>query len=284
MTVDPSPTWPLKTPLEVALEHRMDAGLLEIPILPHVAAQAMTMTQSAEADAARLTALIHGDQALAGHVLHITNSPVFAGATRIVSLQQAIARLGMRRLGEIVATVIVRGRVFKAPGFEDMTRDLWRHALCAGLYAKEVARARRRNVESSFLCGLLHDVGKPVVLLTLSDIAQQQDLSLERTEIERILRHYHCRAGAVLTQAWGLPEPVVAAAEHHHHPERALSHGELVWTVALANALANWAADVCPPEEILQHPSTARLNLYPDDMDDLMGKRDTVLDTLEAMA
>ena len=54
--------------------------------------------------------------------------------------------------------------VFRVPGYEPVLNQLWRHALASGAFAKEIARVRRLNVESAFLCGLLHSVGKPALL------------------------------------------------------------------------------------------------------------------------
>ena len=48
-------------------------------------------------------------------------------------------------------------------------------------FAKEIARMRRANVESAFLCGLLHDIGKPVILQALADL--QRDIT--QSTIER---------------------------------------------------------------------------------------------------
>lgn len=279
-------------PLETALRARLDARQLEIPLLPHVAAQVIAMTQAPDVDAARLAALIHGDQAIAGHVLRVANSVVFAGAIKIVSLQQAITRLGTQRLSDIVSSVVIRGRLFSTDGlgegFEALTHALWRHALCVGLYAREIARARRCNVESGFLCGLLHDVGKPVLLLTLSDVARRVGGELSLRRAQRLLDAYHAEAGAALTRAWELPEPVIAAAAHHHDPaSAAAAHAEVVWTVALANALAHSltaAPEARNVDALMAHPAAARLNLYPEEIEALVEAWDGIYEQMDAMA
>jgi hypothetical protein len=47
-----------------------------------------------------------------------------------------------------------------------------------GFYTKEIARLRRRNVEIAFLCGLLHDLGKAVLLNNVDKVVGKDDLEL----------------------------------------------------------------------------------------------------------
>ncbi len=159
--------------LRLDLKARLEKCNLDLPILPHVASQVLGMTADERSDAARLAALIHSDQALASHVLRIANSAALGGNSTIVSLQHAVARLGLELLAGVALAVSVRSGVYRIPGFEEETRSLWRHALASGLYAKEIARRRRHNVETAFLCGLLHEIGKPVVLKAAVEVAKK---------------------------------------------------------------------------------------------------------------
>jgi HD-like signal output (HDOD) protein len=81
-----------------ALRGELDREALAMPLLPGVAAEVIASSVDEHSDAARLAELIRQDQSLASHVLRIVNSPAFRGASEIVALQQAIARLGMPRV------------------------------------------------------------------------------------------------------------------------------------------------------------------------------------------
>src|SRR6185436_19119059 len=168
----------LKMPEQVerALVERIDKDRIDLPVLPQVAGKVMALANDPAADAARLSALIHQDQALAAHVLRIANSPAYMPRTPIASLQHAVAMLGVNQLSEIAVTISLKSGTVKIPGYEGDVRQLWRHALASGAYAKEIARMRRYNVESAYLCGLLHAVGKPVVLKTVTTIAAEMHI------------------------------------------------------------------------------------------------------------
>ena len=163
--------------LDQDLAQKFEKGEVELPLLPQVASRVMALTSDPNADAAKLSSLIHQDQALAAHVLRIANSPAYISRSPIVSLQHAVAMLGINLLSEIAFTASLKSGAFQVPGYEEQVKLLWQHSLASGAFAKEVARIRRVNVESAYLCGLLHGVGKPVVLRTAATLAQVRKMS-----------------------------------------------------------------------------------------------------------
>ncbi|RMF17534.1 MAG: HDOD domain-containing protein, partial [Gammaproteobacteria bacterium] len=64
-------------------------------MLPEVVHKVIQITADPESGAADLVKVIQGDQALAARVMRIANSAAYSPTASIVSLQQAIARLGM---------------------------------------------------------------------------------------------------------------------------------------------------------------------------------------------
>ena len=76
--------------------------------------------------------------------------------------------LGVAEVRNIAMAVMLRGEVFIAPGHEPESEELWREAWLAGLWAKEIARERRKHVESAFLAALMHRTGAALALKILS--------------------------------------------------------------------------------------------------------------------
>ena len=74
---------------------------IEVPMLPDVANQVLVLSNDPDSDAAQLAKLIQSDQSLAGHVMRIANSAAYTPNASMVSLQQAVARLGMNLITEI---------------------------------------------------------------------------------------------------------------------------------------------------------------------------------------
>ncbi len=272
--------------LEQTLVERIDKHQIKLPVLPQVAGRVMALANDPSADAVRLSALIHQDQALAAHILRIANSPAYMPRTPIASLQHAIAMLGMSQLSEIAVTVSLKSVAVKIPGYEADIQQLWRHALASGAYAKEIARMRRYNVESAYLCGLLHTVGKPVVLQAVTTISAEMHIALEPSTVHAFLDGYHARAGSLVAAEWALPPQVAEAIAYFEIYEQASSHKQEVMMTCLADRLATFilVPDSFDDSTLREHSVFADLNLYPNDIDSLLSLKEKVLNLVDTMA
>ncbi|MEP6958778.1 MAG: HDOD domain-containing protein [Nitrospirota bacterium] len=288
MNTEIDQTQNLKMPEQVerALVERIDKDRVDLPVLPQVAGKVMALANDPSADAARLSALIHQDQALAAHVLRIANSPAYMPRTPIASLQHAVAMLGVNQLSEIAVTISLKSGTVKIPGHEADVRQLWRHALASGAYAKEIARMRRYNVESAYLCGLLHAVGKPVVLKTVTTIAAEMHIPLEPSAIISFLDGYHSRVGSLIATEWALPPPVAEAITYYGVYEQASSHRQEAMMTCLADRLATYILipDSFDDNTLRDHSVFADLNLYPNDIDTLLSLKEKVLNLVDTMS
>ena len=218
--------------------------------------------------------------------LRIANSPAYMPRTPIASLQHAVAMLGVNQLSEIAVTISLKSGTVKIPGYETDVRQLWRHALASGAYAKEIARMRRYNVESAYLCGLLHAVGKPVVLKTVTTIAAEMHVPLELSAIIAFLDGYHSRIGNLIATEWSLPPQVADAITYYGIYEQAPSHRQEAMMTCLADRLATYILipDSFDDHTLREHSVFADLNLYPNDIDALLSLKDKILKLVDTMA
>ncbi|MEK7760157.1 MAG: HDOD domain-containing protein, partial [Nitrospirota bacterium] len=165
-------------------------------------------------------------------------------------------------------------------------QQLWRHALASGAYAKEIARMRRYNVESAYLCGLLHGVGKPVVLKTVAAIAAEMRIALTPGAVTSFLDGYHPHVGGLIATEWALPPQVAEAIAYYRIYEQAPSHKQEVMMTCLADRLAAYilVPDSFDDATLREHTVFADLNLYPNDVDTLLSLKEKVLNLVDAMA
>ena len=267
------------------LRLELSAGSIELPLLPEVAQKVIAMTSNENCDASQLSTLIHRDQSLAGNILKITNSANYAGNVKIVSLQQAIARLGINLLREIALAVSVQNSLFNVPGQEKTINYLWKHSLASSAYAKEIARSRRKNVESSYLCGLLHTIGKPIVLKSLHEICKKEKVKLPLEDSLKILEEEHKVMSLRLAKEWDLPEQVMQSVEFFDDYENCDNFEDEVCTVVLAHILADDLLEHENTEELnlADHALIDLLNMYPEDVEELLSKKEKILELISSM-
>lgn len=257
---------------------------LDLPMLPEAAARVIALCDDEDSDARALEAVLERDPSLTACVLKVANSSMYATKEPIVSLQHAASRLGMSTVRNLALTHSLRGRVFDVPGHSSRIHDIWVHCAVASVFAREVGRKLRRNVEAAFLCALIHDVGRPIVLQAAVRMPRTIG-TLDEAQLEHVMDVYHEEVGARLVDAWGLADWTAAAVKHHHDPEAATPHEEEVRITRLADLFSHWAL---VPGSDPQHfpaddPVVAALNLYPEDLDALLDLREQILLASEAL-
>jgi putative nucleotidyltransferase with HDIG domain len=271
--------------LRQRLTERIAARALELPLLPDVAAQVIALSTSDESDARELAEVIRRDGPMSAHILRLANSPLFRPRTPIVSLQQALSRLGMTQIRQIAFAVSCKQRVFRARGYEPEVRVSFRHSFAAGLAAQELARARRWNVEEAFLAGLLHDVGRPVLLQAIVDMHGNNRM-LNRQAVLTVVAELHAQVGGMLAQKWSLPARVAEAIAFHHDPHAAKLAPQLSILISFADDIPACDEEQTPDAAaaLLKHPLLPHLNLYPDEVTAIIARRKDFAETLQAVA
>jgi len=272
------------TALGPLLEDRVTQGTLDVPVFPEAARRVLETCEQQDCDARKVSGMVQGDPALAGHFLRIANSPAFAPRAPIVTLAQAIARLGLSQIRQIAILVAVRAKAFSSATRAADALALRRHAVVAALWAQEIARHRRMNVEEAFLGGLLQDVGTPALWQLAHDLGGGKGAADVDAEVHRL----HARAGAAIVRAWKLPPRLGDAIERHHSPlSRGQASGSLDGTVAVVQ-LADVAARVTRQDRLVatmrNHPAVEALSLYANDLDELAARAETVVATASALA
>ena len=249
--------------LEELARERISAGNIELPVFPSSANEVLALCESTDVDAKELADVIRCDATLAGHFLAIANSAAFGGGrSPLVTLQQALTRLGLLQTKQIAIVIACKTRAFVVPDRPERAEELLGHAFATALFAQEIARARRLNVEEAFLAGLLHDIGEPAVLQVCAEVQRSSGRFFDTREIDDCVERHHEELGGMIARAWKMRGPIVEAIAAHHDAPRK----HTVAIVQLADALAQGERDLA------RHPASDVLNLYPEDVAHLVAR------------
>jgi HD-like signal output (HDOD) protein len=270
---------------------------LELPPPPQVVSEIMRLTRgdaaaddSGNASSQELAALIQRDVALAGQVMRVANSALYARRSPVVTLPQAIAWLGMREIRNIAFAVAVQGQVFSSTYFRHEMNDLWRESVITALFAQEIARLKRRNVESAYLCGLLHRAGMAVILSRVGSAVLKHGLAVESSVVLELAVRHEARVGTHLAIEWRLPPTVSAAISHWRDPPQAELARAEVMEVALARQISDEmrtpGAGGELPDSMLGPVSKwmDELSIYPDELFTIMAQRAAIYATAESFS
>jgi len=148
----------------------------------------------------------------------------------------------------VLATSVVR--IFRgARKTSEVTLNpeyLWRHSLATGIAAREIAATVGMEAqEDLFTAGLLHDIGKLIMVLfmqkelwTVVRTAREQRIPMTQAEIQK-LGFTHADVGRVLLQRWQLPPRLQECVASHHAPEESSNYARDVAVVHLADIVVH---------------------------------------------
>lgn len=255
----------------------------ELPVLPEVSMQLLKLTGDVDCDPKDIVDLFKRDQSLTGHLLKTANSVRYTGGQTLTSIQQAVARLGLLHVREVIMLISCQSKVFNVHGFEQDVRHSFARSMAAAAFSQEIARVRRLNVEDAFLCGLLHDIGRPVLLQCLSDDRDASGRDAADDDIRIVAEELRIPMASKLVLSWELPQRLTTIIEHQTIPIESPDCGQHAAILNLAIDLANITLDVETemPEEF-SHPMLDVLNLYPEDLAGVLSRHTEILEWVKS--
>ncbi|MCU7891866.1 MAG: HDOD domain-containing protein [Candidatus Thiodiazotropha sp. (ex Ustalcina ferruginea)] len=214
--------------------------------LPDICIKVNQMMGAANYSASQVADIIIQDTDISARLLRLTNSALYGQQAKVETLSRAVAILGADELRNLVmATSAMRTFTNIPDELVNMT-DYWRHSVTTGVMSQILAKhCNTLHSERLFVMGVLHDVGRLVIYLTLPAKATEilqitggDNWVLPETEAQ-VLGFRNMDVGAELMRSWGLPNSFVAVTGHHHHPDQTTEYRLEVSLVHIAKAIAN---------------------------------------------
>jgi putative nucleotidyltransferase with HDIG domain len=240
----------------------------DLPPLPAIIMQAMEVVQRPDVPITTLQRLISQDQALSAKILKIVNSAMYSLYREVSTVSHAISVLGVETVKALVMAAAVE-YVFQSS--KDLSQKLMSaHSWATALGARAIARrVYYENIEEALISGLMHDIGKPVMMQNLTDRYEPilNEVSSGRNNFfdaeMRAFGFSHAHVGALLAQRWNFPAQLVEVVRFHHEPSEAPEYSQLAHIVNLSNSVIvrmgigfekkpNLLPEVTPSAEILK--------------------------------
>lgn len=290
--------------LELLVEDLLNKDDINLPILPEIALKILEMINNPNSNLVDISELIKRDQSISAYVLKIANSPLYCLNTDIVSINQAIARLGMKLLSEITFAISLQTNIFSCKYFNNYMIELWRFSLFTAIWAKRIAFHKKFSVEAVFLGGLLHEIGKPILLNSLSksnlsneELKELSDINNPNSKeiLEEIMDKYGYKFAEKVMGKWNLPNLIKSIACNHRDLANCSSYFKETSIVCLADKLAkyfkelenyNTVSGIDNDKEldyIYKLVAWENLNYYRDEIEILLDDKEIVYQTLASM-
>jgi HD-like signal output (HDOD) protein len=225
------------------VEEHVASGKVELPVFDQTAMRLREMVSRGEFDPAAVEKLVASDPALSGSLLRHANSSFFGGIEKAVTVRDAIMRLGVKQVAELVILSAQKEQYqLHSPELRALSDGLWRHAVGCAVGAQWLAKKLDLGdrVSEAFLGGLLHDIGKLLLLRVLDELIQTKRLRFPPSAelVVKLLTGLHTEHGYALMKTWNIPD-TYAEIVRDHHQETCDEHDALLNLIRLVDVACN---------------------------------------------
>ena len=241
--------------LDEIVDHEM-----ELISVPDTYFKLQEILKSPDSTAKHVADVVKLDVNLVAKLMRLVNSPLYRMQEKVESIERAVARIGVEGVSSLAMGITAM------PLFKDIPPDLidvstfWRHSISCAIFSQEIAREAGFEEEKFFTVGLLHDVGRLLLLKNLPQASVQFLLYARGSMIplveaeEVILGYNHAKLGEHLLKAWGCPQYFLDLVSAHHSPgdinkPREAAVIQLADNMANAFAIAQGGSYVLPGME-----------------------------------
>ena len=203
-------------------------AIQDLPQFPQNIEKLNKLLDSDDSKISDIANQISNDVALTGELLKTVNSAAFSLQTPCSNIADAVKMIGTRGVKNMLYSI---GSLNIFAAQTKKNEDLWKHSYQVAFYsynlAKNFCKSDNSVMEDSFVCGLLHDMGKvifetncPEYLENVKKICKDKITSLDL--FEKIISGVnHGEIGAKIAEKWNFPESIINVIRFHHSPENA---------------------------------------------------------------
>jgi len=208
---------------------------------------------------------ISTDPTLTADLLRTVNSAAYAGKTKVDNIFDAVIRLGLRGVKNMLFSYGTE-KILDLPAHP----ELWDHAHRVAFYSFTLARQITRSkdiIDDAYVGGILHDMGKivfsavhPDLLDKIRNFSSQRDIAPGLFE-DLSAGYNHAEIGAKIAEKWNFSDSLVEAIRYHHEPNACSpEHRLIVYCVYLGNAVCGYETSEMH-YEVLDHSILSKFRI-----------------------
>jgi HD-GYP domain-containing protein (c-di-GMP phosphodiesterase class II) len=216
---------------------KFSAGKIVPPAMPQVVFELRHMIKRQSSSVKDVSDVLEKDPVISLRLISVAKSPVYKGYGDVKSVQVAIPRLGFKETLSIVMAISSKSLYeVKQPQFRVALDKMWGHSLACAYASKLIAQSLALgDPETIFLMGLIHDVGKVILLRAFAEIPQEK--SIDFATAMTAIQEAHQSIGNMLIKRWGFGDEFSRVVSLHEGVNFSSQTNKEILVVHLANML-----------------------------------------------
>jgi HD-like signal output (HDOD) protein len=218
-------------------------GLTSVPVMPGAAQQAFSVATDPNSEAHDFVAVIEADEGLSSRVLKIANSVFYDRGGGSQTIVEAVQVLGISELRNLLnATTLAHLFPVKHP----LRAEFWSHNIATAITARVLSRSLlTHKMEQMFLAGLMHDLGKLLMLQQHVDSYERvvKKALSDGTEAPlaevKVYPFDHTHVGQLVAERWRFSRDLYDAIGDHHKSWADIPEGSVTSMIKLSDMLVH---------------------------------------------
>ncbi|MCD4755287.1 MAG: HDOD domain-containing protein [Deltaproteobacteria bacterium] len=205
--------------MDIKSLRRKVENINSLPTIPSTLKQISKIIEDPVISLKEIGDFISNDPALTTKILKIVNSAFYGFPGRISSASHATVLLG----SNVIKGLLVGASVFEL--MQNAMLGLWEHSLGCAITSRLMAKRKGlKDYDDIYAAGLLHDIGKIILLLEFPkeykeamNEAKLKNITIVETEGDHFIAN-HADIGSWLAEKWLFPRNLVEIIKYHHNP------------------------------------------------------------------
>ena len=196
---------------------------IKLPSLPTIFHQINEAINDPKCSATHIANIISKDQSLSARLLQMVNSAFYNFPSKIDTISRAVAIIGTKQLSTLSLGTCALAVFKDVPSDLIDMKSFWKHSVACGIIARILASYKNNTLtERFFVGGLLHDIGRLILFMSIPEISKEALLKAKETgcmlhQAENDLIGFdHSRMGGILLKEWKLPISLENIVRFHH--------------------------------------------------------------------
>jgi len=227
----------------------------ELPHFPENIVSLQKLIHDPDSEITDIARQISMDASLIADLLKVVNSAQYMLPKRVDNIVEAVKLIGLRGLTNLLYSYGTQKLL------DRKEKWLWDHSYKTAFYAYNIAknfnRKNKNLLDDAYVGGILHDMGKiifsdihPKLLEKINNFCIEKEL--QRNLFEDLSAGLnHAEIGGLVAEKWNFPQSLIESIRYHHEPQQcSKEYKDVVYTVYLANSIANIESDEMVYEQV----------------------------------
>ncbi len=203
----------------------LERNFANIGTLPAIIGSLVRILNDPRSSTKDLAKVISADQVLCSKLLRIVNSAYYNLKQEVIDVKHAISLIGYNTIRCFMFCITIFDNAFSLQsGVVFDKEEFWYHSLSTAVISRKIGeRLRLENSQDLFVAGLVHDIGKvlmlqfmPAKFYRILEIAKRENISFNDVE-RKLFCTDHSEIGAWAMTRWELPDMLIKCVQYHHH-------------------------------------------------------------------